>query len=196
HSRARFVLVERERAALIEQALSETSAQERPVLLSFEELGEAAPPKLACPIRPTASSLAYLVYTSGSSGAPKGVMIHQAGLMNNLNAKVLDLELPAADVIAQTAPLSFNVSIWQFLTVLMVGGRVHIVADETMRDPALLVEETAREGLTVLEVVPSVLRAMLDYTPTHPTFSDLHRLRWLILTGEALPAELCRGWLR
>jgi amino acid adenylation domain-containing protein len=196
HSRAPFVLVGRGCVGVIEQALFGFAARERPLILSLKDLGQTAPRALTRPIQRAPSNLAYVVYTSGSTGRPKGVMIDQRGLMNNLRAKVLDLELSAADVIAQTAPQSFNVSVWQFLSVLMVGGRVHVVADETVRDPALLVRETEREGLTVLETVPSVLRAMLDYTRTKSTLSDLSRLRWMIPTGEALPADLCRDWLR
>ena len=73
-------------------------------------------------------------------------MIEQRGLFNHLLSKIADLELSASDVIAQTAPQSFVISVWQFLTPLMVGARVHICADEEVRDPALLVQEIEREG--------------------------------------------------
>ena len=82
-----------------------------------------------------------MIYTSGSTGVPKGAMIEQRGLLNHLLSKISDLGLSASDVIAQTAPQSFDISIWQFLAALMVGGRVHICADEEVRDPALLAQE-------------------------------------------------------
>ena len=65
-------------------------------------------------------------------------MVEQRGLLNHLLSKISELGLSAADVIAQTAPQSFDISIWQFLTALMVGGRVHICANEEVRDPAQL----------------------------------------------------------
>ena len=113
-------------------------------------------------------------------------MIEQRGLLNHLLSKISDLDLSASDVIAQTAPQSFVISVWQFLAALMVGARVHICADEEVRDPALLAQEIAREGVTVLQIVPALLRAILERTPDEPAFRALSRLRWLICTGEAL----------
>ena len=65
----------------------------------------------------------------------------------------------------------------------MVGARVHICADEEVRDPALLAQVIGREGVTVLQIVPSLLRAILDRMPdesiasrAEPTsLADLHR---------------------
>ena len=110
-------------------------------------------------------------------------MIEQRGLLNHLLSKISDLELSASDVIAQTAPQSFDISVWQFLAALMVGARVHICADEVVRDPALLMQEIGREGVTVLQIVPALLRAILERTPNEsialraePTsLADFHR---------------------
>ena len=107
------------------------------------------------PVRRAPSSLACVIYTSGSTGVPKGAMIEQRGMFNHLLSKISDLELSASDVVAQTSPQSFVISVWQFLAPLMVGARVHICADEEARDPALLMQEISREGITVLEIVPS-----------------------------------------
>src|SRR5262249_10636053 len=120
----------------------------------------------------------------------------QRGLINHLLSKVSDLELSASDVVAQTAPQSFVISVWQFLTPLMVGARVHICTDEEVRDPALLVQAVAREGGAVLQIGPALLRRILARMPDEPTLRALSRLRWLISTGEALPPDLCRDWFR
>ena len=77
-------------------------------------------------------------------------MIEQRGMFNHLLSKISDLELSASDVVAQTSPQSFVIAVWQFLAALMVGARVHICADEEARDPALLMQEISREGITVL----------------------------------------------
>ncbi|HEX3129919.1 MAG TPA: amino acid adenylation domain-containing protein, partial [Thermoanaerobaculia bacterium] len=140
---------------------------------------------------PAPESLAYVIFTSGSTGLPKGVMIHHRGMLNHLLAKVEDLELTAADAVAQNASQGFDISVWQLLCALLVGGRVHIYPDEVARDPTALLEAAERDGLTVLEVVPSLLAAMLELDRRPP----LARLRWMIATGEALPPELCRRWL-
>ena len=196
HSRTPLVLAGQGCAAVLQKALSGMAARDRPQVLSLGQLIQAKPRAGAAPVRPAPSSLAYVIYTSGSTGIPKGAMIEQRGLLNHLLCKISDLGLSTSDVVAQTAPQSFDISVWQFLTALMVGGRVHIFADEEVRDPVLLVEVIAREGVTVLQIVPALLRAILDRTPDEPAFRALSRLRWLICIGETLAPDLCRNWLR
>jgi amino acid adenylation domain-containing protein len=140
------------------------------------------------------SDLVYVIFTSGSTGLPKGAMIEQRGMINHLLAKVEDLSLSAADVVAQTASQCFDISVWQLLSALLVGGRVHIYPDEVAHDPAKLLERTGRDGVTVLETVPSLLRLMVEEARRAPVRPPLAGLRWMIPTGEALPTELCREW--
>jgi amino acid adenylation domain-containing protein len=196
HSRTPLVLAGEDCAATLDEALSRMSARGRPQVVSLKALAQAMPRDPICSVRPAPSSLVCVIYTSGSTGVPKGAMIEQRGLVNHLLSKISDLGLSASDVIAQTAPQSFVISLWQFLAALMVGARVHICADEVVRDPALLVQELGREGVTVLQIVPALLRAILERTPDEPTFRALSRLRWLISTGEALAPDLCRDWFR
>jgi amino acid adenylation domain-containing protein len=140
--------------------------------------------------------LAYVIYTSGSTGVPKGVMVEHGGMLNHLLAKISDLGLGAEDVVAQTASQAFDISVWQFLAALLIGGRVEVFGEEEAHDPARLLDGVEQEGVTVLETVPSLLRAMLDEVERRaPGRERLSRLRWLIPTGEALPPELTRRWL-
>ena len=144
----------------------------------------------------TALNLAYVIYTSGSTGMPKGVMIEHRGMLNHLYAKVWDLKLTETDAIAQTAPQSFDISVWQLLVALLVGGRVHIFNNEVVRNPAKLLEQIEQQGISILEVVPSLLQMMLQEIDLHnQERPHLSKLRWLILTGEALPPKLCDRWL-
>lgn len=161
------------------------------------ELEDAIAPGATKPARAArraASSLAYLIYTSGSSGAPKGVMIEQRGLSNHLASLISELDLSARDVIAQSAPQSFVISVWQFLAGPMVGARVHVCGNAVVQDPILLAQEIEREGITVLEIVPSLLRVVLDRMDEAQVRRAFARLRVLISTGEPLPVDLCRAW--
>jgi amino acid adenylation domain-containing protein len=196
HSRARLVLADRGSAAVLKQAFSGTPAAARPQVLNLEELAQARGRRFSRPVAPAPSSLACVIYTSGSTGVPKGVMIEHRGLFNHLLSKISDLELTASDVVAQTAPQSFVISIWQFLAGLAVGARVHICADGIVRDPARLMQEIGREGVTVLQIVPSLLREILARAPDEAAFRALGRLRWLVSTGEPLSPDLCRDWFR
>jgi surfactin family lipopeptide synthetase A len=146
--------------------------------------------------RPAPGDLAYVIFTSGSTGVPKGAMIEHAGMANHLDAKVTELDLTARDRIVQNASHCFDISVWQFLTALTVGGQVHIVSDDVARDPRQLFAYVEAHGITVLEVVPSLLNAALSLVDDDPTAdSPLATLRWLLLTGESLPPTLCRRWL-
>ncbi|TBV12885.1 non-ribosomal peptide synthase/polyketide synthase [Stutzerimonas kirkiae] len=135
--------------------------------------------------------LAYVIYTSGSTGEPKGVMVQQAGMLNNQLSKIPCLGLEASDVIAQTASQSFDISVWQFLTAALCGARVDIVPDEIAQDPAALLRHVAATGISVLESVPALIQGLLG-----EGVENLGSLRWLLPTGEAMPPNLARQWLQ
>lgn len=140
------------------------------------------------------TNLAYLIYTSGSTGAPKGAMLEHRGMFNHLDAKIVDLELSETDVVAQTASQCFDVSVWQLLAALLTGGQVRIIADEVVKEPSQLLNELTRKSVSVLEVVPSQLRSILTTIDLNG-IPDISALRFLLVTGEALPPALCRQWL-
>ncbi|UXJ55658.1 non-ribosomal peptide synthase/polyketide synthase [Pseudomonas citronellolis] len=181
-------------AACHEQALAllaELGCGGRPRLLVWDEVqhGAAAehdPQRYSGP-----RNLAYVIYTSGSTGLPKGVMVEQAGMLNNQLSKVPYLALGEGDVIAQTASQSFDISVWQFLAAPLFGGRVAIVPNAIAQDPQALLEHVVEQGVSVLESVPSLIQGMLA-----EEHKALPGLRWMLPTGEAMPPELARHWLQ
>ncbi|MFD7321538.1 amino acid adenylation domain-containing protein [Streptomyces sp. NPDC059875] len=143
---------------------------------------------------PAGAQLAYVIFTSGSTGRPKGAMVHHRGMNNHLLAKVDDLALTDADAVVQNAPLTFDVSVWQMIAPLLTGGRVLAVNQLLAADPLGLFRLVGHDGVTVLEVVPSLLRAALDTWDEGAEVPALPALRRLVVTGEELPADLCRRW--
>ncbi|MEU8622514.1 amino acid adenylation domain-containing protein [Streptomyces sp. NPDC048623] len=143
---------------------------------------------------PAADQLAYVIFTSGSTGRPKGAMVHHRGMNNHLLAKIDDLALTGADTLVQNAPLTFDVSVWQMIAPLLTGGRVLAVGQVLAADPLGLFRLVAHDEVTVLEVVPSLLRAALDTWDEGAEVPALPALRRLVVTGEELPTELCRRW--
>ncbi|HVH45838.1 MAG TPA: amino acid adenylation domain-containing protein [Labilithrix sp.] len=141
-----------------------------------------------------ADALAYVLFTSGSTGRPKGAMIEHRGMVNHLFANAAALGLTEDDVIAQNASQCFDISVWQFLVALVLGGRTEIFTDDVVRDPSRMLSGVGERGVTLLEVVPSFMRMVLDEMGTAPA-KALPHLRWLIPTGEALSPALCREWL-
>ncbi|MEO4048125.1 amino acid adenylation domain-containing protein [Pseudomonas sp. CAU 1711] len=145
----------------------------------------------SAPARP--QQLAYVLFTSGSTGQPKGVMVPRAGMLNNMLAKVEPLGLGEHDVIAQTAPACFDISVWQTLSAPLFGACVEIVPDAVVRDPLALLDLLASRQVSLLEPVPALLQAMLEVQGDSAI--ELPALRWVLPTGEALPAPTARAWL-
>ncbi|WP_073811762.1 non-ribosomal peptide synthetase [Streptomyces sp. CB02261] len=134
----------------------------------------------------------YVIFTSGTTGEPKGVEIEQAGLLNHLELMAHDLELTSGDVIAQTASQSFDISVWQMLVAVTRGAATVVSDDATSRDAEALLALVRRRRVSMLQLVPGMIRALLD----HAEDADLASLRHLIATGEALPPDLAADWLR
>jgi amino acid adenylation domain-containing protein len=199
-SGAPLLVTTAELVPFVEEALSLMPDDQRPgALLALEELlagGSAGRP----PVRATGRDLAYVIYTSGSTGVPKGVMIEHGGMINHLWAKIQGLPLGPSDRIAQTASQTFDISVWQLLAALVLGGRVEIFPDDVAQDPQRLLEGVERGRITILETVPSLLRVLVEEAERGATVKNLRpglaALRWMIPTGEALPPELTAAWLR
>jgi non-ribosomal peptide synthetase component F/acyl carrier protein len=104
---------------------------------------------------------------------------------------VRSLGLTEKDAVAQTASQCFDISVWQFIAPLLVGGRTEIMGDDVAHDPARLLKEVRGRGVTVLEVVPSLLGVLVEAEEG----ADAGALRWMMPTGEALPVALARRWL-
>jgi amino acid adenylation domain-containing protein len=136
--------------------------------------------------------LAYIYFTSGSTGEPKGAMCEHAGMLNHLYAKIEDLEIGAGQVVAQTAPQCFDISMWQLVSAVLVGGRTLIVEQEAILDVARFLDTIEAGRVNVLQVVPSYLEVVLSYLDRHPR--NLPDLRYVSATGEALKSELAQRW--
>lgn len=138
--------------------------------------------------------LAYVIFTSGSTGVPKGAMITHEGMINHLYAKIQDLDLQADSVVAFTASLCFDISVWQMFAALLVGGRVLIVGEVVAHDPSEMALVLKDSRVTVFETVPSMLDALIDEVVGQSQV--LPDLRWLLVTGEAFPQALGRRSLQ
>ena len=136
----------------------------------------------------TGEQLAYIIFTSGSTGQPKGAMNTHAGLRNRLLWMQDAYGLQADDVVLQKTPFSFDVSVWEFLWPLITGARLVLAAPGGHRDPDYLASLIARERVTTLHFVPSMLQLFLE-TADLPLCGALRRI---IASGEALPAPLVR----
>jgi amino acid adenylation domain-containing protein len=137
--------------------------------------------------------LAYVIYTSGSTGRPKGVMNIHGAVCNRLLWMQDVFGLTADDRVLQKTPFSFDVSVWEFFWPLLAGARLVVARPSGHRDPAYLADVIARERITTVHFVPSLLRAWLDEV------GSLHRetgaLRRVICSGEVLAPSLAQRFM-
>ncbi|WP_373324574.1 non-ribosomal peptide synthetase [Reticulibacter mediterranei] len=140
----------------------------------------------------TPCQLAYIYFTSGSTGEPKGVMCEHLGMLNHLYAKIDDLQISEGQVVAQVAPQCFDISLWQLISALLVGGQTLIIEQEVILDVQRFVGKIIAGRVNVLQVVPSYLEVVLSFLAQH--HRELPDLRCVSVTGEALKKELTQRW--
>ncbi|HEY3586131.1 MAG TPA: AMP-binding protein, partial [Myxococcaceae bacterium] len=132
--------------------------------------------------------LAYVLYTSGSTGTPKGVMIPHRGIVNRLQWMQEAYGLTTEDRVLQKTPFGFDVSVWEFFWPLLTGARLVFAQPEGHKDPRYLADLIAREKITTVHFVPSMLEVFLET----PGLEALASLRRVVASGEALPPQLVR----
>ncbi|MFD8000881.1 non-ribosomal peptide synthetase [Streptomyces mirabilis] len=187
-SEARWVLAERG-VPHLDEALRGRAGVE---LSYLDELLAWQGPDHNLGLAVAADQLAYIYFTSGSTGEPKGAMCEHDGFLNHLLAKIEDLGIEEGQVVAQTAPQCFDISLWQLVSALLVGGRTHIIEQETVLDVHRFVRTVADHGIQVLQLVPSYLDVVLSALQEQPR--PLPALRCVSVTGEALKKELVQRW--
>jgi nonribosomal peptide synthetase DhbF len=159
----------------------EPSAAVDLVLTDLGDAKAAAPPR-----RVAGDAAAYVVYTSGSTGVPKGVVATHRGLANQLRWLAEEFRLGPGDRVLQKASIGFDASIAELLAPLVTGARLVVARPGGAQDPDYLVDLIRREGITFLDLPPSLLRVLV----AHPGLSRCTSLRFVLSGGEVLPLEL------
>jgi amino acid adenylation domain-containing protein len=138
----------------------------------------------------------YMIFTSGSTGLPKGAVIRHDGAVNHIFAQLDALQLSSPFAFLQTAPSCSDISVWQFLAPLLTGGRTVIVDDATLLDPRKLFATIRQRRISIVELVPVVLKLLTDHVESMPPQQRaLPNLKWLMVTGEEVPPALVNAWL-
>ena len=135
-------------------------------------------------------NLAYVLFTSGSSGSPKGVMVEHSSLINQLLWKVDILGLSAADRLLQKTPLGFDPAVGELFYPLLTGASLTLLAPGDHADPRRLWEVVRDERITVVGFVPSMLEGFI--AAADPV--DLGSLRLVTAGGETISPGLVRSF--
>jgi amino acid adenylation domain-containing protein len=141
------------------------------------------------PYNMSSESVAYLLYTSGSTGNPKGVPITHKNLVNFLSTMALEPGLKETDRLLSITTISFDIAGLELYLPLIKGATLIIADHETARDGRLLLELIKRKNINFLQATPTTWSMLLD-----SGWSDKLPLKALC-GGEAMPADLAKDLL-
>ncbi|MHC8391888.1 beta-ketoacyl synthase N-terminal-like domain-containing protein [Pseudomonas sp. MDT2-39-1] len=142
------------------------------------------------PLRELGCDQAYILFTSGSTGVPKGVAPTRDNLSNFLMAMTFEPGFCEEDHFLALTPISFDISILELLLPLVVGGTVEIVDDETRRSATALARHINDSAATVVQATPATWRLLKNARWSCP------RRLTIVCGGEALTADIAQFLLR
>ncbi|WP_198597430.1 non-ribosomal peptide synthetase, partial [Vibrio splendidus] len=138
----------------------------------------------------SSSDLAYILYTSGTTGQPKGVMLQHDGVVNRIHWMQKQYPLTETDRVLQKTPYVFDVSVWELLWANWVGATIVIAEPDSHKDPQQLCQTIVQHQVTTLHFVPSMLQVFGQYL-SEQSLSLPKSIRWVFASGEALSATHC-----
>jgi amino acid adenylation domain-containing protein len=130
--------------------------------------------------------LIYLLYTSGSTGVPKGVLVTHRGIVNCIDWMQRTYNLNPDDRFLFKTSLNFDASVWEVFWPLTVGAAVVLARPGSAQDGPYLVDTMRTQAVTCAYFVPSMLALWLET----PGVDQLPALRYVICGGEALSGQL------
>jgi enterobactin synthetase component F len=128
--------------------------------------------------------VAYLLFTSGTTGDPKAVAIEHRSVANLLSAAEELFGFSATDRYLAASTIAFDISVAELFLPLVTGGSLLLRDRTCVLDPRRLATDVRRHNVTVVQTGPSVWQALLHEAPDFP------RVRVLVSTGEAVSPEL------
>jgi amino acid adenylation domain-containing protein len=166
-----------------QDALARDLAGDRMTVLPIDgpEIGAAAPMS-GVPV--SADSLAYVIFTSGTTGRPKGVQVPWRALANLLGHFRSSLHFGPDDTFVSVTTLSFDMSVLELILPLTCGARLVIASAEQAADPWQLRDLIVRTGATVLQATPATWRMLAESGGIPRT------LRTRLCGGEAMYRDL------
>jgi amino acid adenylation domain-containing protein/non-ribosomal peptide synthase protein (TIGR01720 family) len=140
-------------------------------------------------IATTSQNTAYIFYTSGTTGVPKGIAISQQGLSFYIHSAQQQFGIGAEDTVLTIAKYSFSISLFDLLTCTTTGGHLVILTREEIMDFSTMV--AALKRATVVHIGPNLLKGLIHYIlRNYSSYTQFAGLRHVSSGGDFVPAEL------
>lgn len=136
------------------------------------------------------NDLAYILYTSGSTGAPKGVMISHRTILTFVNWACAEFQMTAKDRVTSHAPLHFDLSTFDLYATIKAGATIVLVGENLAALPVQMADLIQDERITITYLVPSILSFMVNYGKLGA--HDFSALRAVLFAGEVFPLKYLR----
>ena len=181
-----LIVTTRETAAALQAEWA--PGQGFPVVVLTSTGLNAANTALRRPAAPSSEGLATILYTSGSTGEPKGIMLSHASVTSFVEWATRKFAIGPADRLASIAPFHFDLSIFDLFCGLTAGASVHLLDQDAMRFPGQVRGRLDAAAITVWYSVPTALARLQQRRALHGAGS----LRLVLFAGEVFPVPVLR----